>query len=91
MNLDEVWPLVYSRRDKAVRALYKFAGETDAQIAVASYRKSHTIWCKPEAEHGRIAARGLVHPLLKNAVGNDFILEDRAILTGRMRPASPRL
>ena len=56
--------------------------ETDAQIAVASYRKSRTIWCKPEAEHGRIAARGLVHPLLKNAVGNDFILEDRAILTG---------
>lgn len=23
-----------------------------------------------------------MHPLLKNAVGNDFILEDRAILTG---------
>ena len=71
-----------TEQEQAVRALYKFAGETDAQIAVASYRKSRTIWCKPEAEHGRIAARGLVHPLLKNAVGNDFILEDRAILTG---------
>ncbi len=71
-----------AEQEQAVCALYKFAGETDAQIAVASYRKSRTIWCKPEAEHGRIEARGLVHPLLKNAVGNDFILEDRAILTG---------
>ena len=67
---------------QAVYTLYKFAGQVDAQIAVASYRKSLTKWCKPEMEHGRIAARGLVHPLLSHAVGNDFVLENRAIITG---------
>lgn len=39
-------------------------------------------WEDLEMDHGRIAARGLVHPLLNHAVGNDFVLENRAIITG---------
>lgn len=30
---------------QAVYTLYEFAGQVDAQIAVASYRKSLTKWC----------------------------------------------
>lgn len=78
---NHIMKTIYDKGD-AVLALLEFAGELDLEISVLSYRKSLDFWCVPQYEERGIRSIGLVHPLLKHPVKNDFELNDRAIITG---------
>ena len=65
-----------------VMELFRFAGEVDSDISVLSYRKSLKTWCVPGKQDSGVSAVGLVHPLLSHPVENDFLLVDRAMITG---------
>lgn len=62
--------------------LIDYVGELDYSVSVLSYRKSIDKWCVPEFIDQGIAAENIMHPLLKNPVGNDFSLAERAVITG---------
>ena len=63
--------------------LYEFAGEIDMGISVASFRESMKKNCKPEfwEKHG-INGKGIYHPLIENAVCNDFSMDGQVLVTG---------
>ena len=68
---------------EAVLEAFTFVGRLDAALSIISFRASLMDWSLPVlTESGEIKAQGLYHPLLKDPVSNDFILQDRAILTG---------
>ncbi len=73
--------------------MYRFAGNLDVAISVASFRQGLSAWAYPEvqeAEAGQmkgadtepIRAKGLYHPLIDDPVSNDFLMTGRAIITG---------
>ena len=77
------------------RALYRETGRLDASIAVASWRRTLSVWCEPvlteepAAERGAAAAeqpvyavKGLIHPLLEAPVGNDLETSRPILVTG---------
>ena len=72
-------------RQAALRTVFRTLGELDAAIAAASWRRSMDVWCEPElAFDGAdgLTARGMVHPLLEDAVPNDLDLGRPMLLTG---------
>lgn len=69
-------------KQSEVMELFSFAGMADSDISVLSWRKSMKIWCVPERRENGIEAMGVVHPLLKEPVENDFVLTSRAMITG---------
>ena len=78
---NHIMKTIYDKQD-AVITLLEYVGEIDSEIAVLSYRKSLDFWCAPQYGERGIRLRGFVHPLLENPVKNDFVLNDRAIITG---------
>lgn len=86
------------RFNKALHDLRKYMGEVDrlitvvgqleCAVAVASYRKSlGEDWCVPKLckEEGKtlfLRAKGLYHPLLREAVANDLYAKKGVLLTG---------
>ncbi len=71
------------RHKAALREMTLALGEIDACIAVASFRASLPIWCEPAwTPERRLRVRGLVHPLIRNAVPNDIDMYGHALLTG---------
>ena len=70
-----------------VFAVHEELGRLDAAIAVASFRASLPRWTEPEldfapAAPARMEARGLVHPLLEDAVPNDLPGGGPVLITG---------
>lgn len=66
-------------------ALYRFVGMLDAAYASASYRESLGEYCRPElfeAPKPYICFSGMYHPLIKNAVTNDFEVKRDVLITG---------
>jgi len=79
---NHIMKLVHSKQDK-VLLLYEFVGQMDMLLSVAAYRNSLNVWCEPKiGDAGEIICKGIAHPLLENAVRNDFTLEQRAMITG---------
>lgn len=78
---NHIMKIIYDKQEDVI-TLLEFAGEIDSEISVLSYRKSLNFWCTPQYEERGIRVKGLVHPLLKHPVKNDFMLNDRAIITG---------
>lgn len=79
---DRAVRLLLKRNENFLR-LYRFAGEADACISVASFRKSMDFYCVPRFTKERILeAERLCHPLLEHGVANDFRLKKNVILTG---------
>lgn len=71
------------KKQQEVLLLYEFAGNVDMEIAVASFRKSLEVVCKPAfSEEHSIQGKGIYHPLIERAVANDFELSSKAIITG---------
>lgn len=81
MTYDRVVRLLENRQDDFM-ALYRFVGEVDMCIAIASYRAASDGWCVPEFSGERLEAKGLYHPLVSGAVGNDLKMEKNIMLTG---------
>ncbi|MDD4081210.1 MAG: hypothetical protein PHP02_07335 [Eubacteriales bacterium] len=66
----------------ALRRVYRFVGERDAEIAIAAWRSTGA-YCKPEfIEEKALKARGLIHPLLENPVANGFNWVSHTLITG---------
>ncbi|MDO4344307.1 MAG: hypothetical protein Q4C50_05830 [Eubacteriales bacterium] len=62
--------------------IYRYVGETDMCISIASWRRSMEDYCIPKIGGRALLAEGLYHPLLSEAVRNDFSMEKNVILTG---------
>lgn len=77
---------VTQKKDDII-ALSEMAGELDACVALASYRKSLVKWCRPKftgaGKDGLYyKAEGLYHPLVKACVENDADFSKCVLLTG---------
>lgn len=74
---------IIDKKQDMVLMLYRFAGNIDAEISIASFRKSMDTWCCPEFNDACvIAGRQISHPLLTEPTANDFALTGHAIITG---------
>lgn len=63
--------------------LYRFIGEIDGCISIASFRRSLDFYCVPEFREERtLVAEQIYHPLLVHAVTNNFRLRKNMVLTG---------
>ena len=74
------------RCHEAVFSVHEALGKLDAAIAAASWRVSLPRWTEPELDFSgvstRLEAKGLVHPLLEEAVPNDFTAGGPLLITG---------
>lgn len=74
---------IIDQKQEDVMCLYEFAGSIDMGISIASFRASAASVCIPHYwTHHEIQTEGMYHPLLENAVPNDFRLTDYAMITG---------
>ena len=63
--------------------VYRFVGNIDCSIAIASFRRSLSGYCVPEFSDGRsIEFTGVFHPMLTDPVANDLKQKKNVILTG---------
>lgn len=75
-------------RQEELLALYEFVGELDMAISVASFRASLPGCCQPvvckyrQEQRGWLEGKGIYHPLLEQAVRNDFVLKRGCMITG---------
>lgn len=70
-------------RQEQIMKLYELVGEIDMGISVASFRESVCCYCNPNiGDTAEFNVKSLVHPLIENAVPNDFILKNRALISG---------
>ena len=78
-----------------IDALFCSLGEIETDICIARYRKSLNadgketlnVWCRPDFIYSekrcrRLKAGNMYHPLIANAVKNDFYTERSVLLTG---------
>ena len=61
------------RQRTALRVAYETLGTLDAACAVASWRAGAAAWTRPVFVDGPIAMRGVRHPLVLDAVPNDYL------------------
>jgi DNA mismatch repair ATPase MutS len=75
---------VVERDRDRLRRVVLWLGELDALVSIASLRaeRADTRLPRLSVGAGRIAARGLVHPALAGAVGNDLELDAGLLVTG---------
>lgn len=63
--------------------IYTAVGIMDAACAVLNYRENTGVWCEPRfTAENELHAKGLYHPLIKNAVPNDADIQHGLLLTG---------
>lgn len=66
--------------------VHEAVGRIDASIAIASYRRNLKKWCEPEIDYSQdrpsIQAQCIVHPMIRNAVPNDFVSDVSMLITG---------
>lgn len=69
-------------RRKEIEDLFRFVGETDALISIASLRKGLPDYCLPHiADEGKkLSASDVYHPLIENCIKNSIHIEDKSIL-----------
>lgn len=69
-------------KQEEVLLLLDFVGGIDSDISILSYRESVSEWCMPEFAQNHLTVEGIAHPLIYNPVKNNFVLMNRAIITG---------
>lgn len=74
---------VAAENGEGIRKIYERIGLLDTVCAVLNYRGSCGIWCAPRfTEKREISFKNMTHPLIKNAVGNDFEMDGNILITG---------
>jgi hypothetical protein len=72
--------------NKELMTIFEIIGGLDSAISIASYRRRFKVKCQPEidfeSKEAFLEARGLVHPLIENAMPNDFVTHQSVLLTG---------
>lgn len=69
-------------REKEIDALITAVGSVDAQISIASWRKSLPTYCAPDLAGSSFHARDLIHPLLTAPVPNSIDTSKPVLITG---------
>ena len=63
--------------------VYRFVGNIDCSIAIASFRESLSTYCVPEFnDDKRIEFTGVFHPMITDPIANDIKQKKNVILTG---------
>ena len=75
------------KHHRSIFHIYEYLGRIDSAISVASYRKSLGMFSTPQIDFSpsgniRILGKGLVHPLVKDAVPNDIDSSESILVTG---------
>ena len=71
------------RNAEEFRRIYRFAGSMDYAVSLASYRRYIGDYCIPEfTEKPEMKLKGICHPMIENAVRNDFVQKRSTIITG---------
>lgn len=75
---------VVERERDRLRRVVLWLGELDALVSVAGLRaeRADTRLPRLSVGAGRIATRGIVHPAIAGAVGNDLVLDAGLLVTG---------
>lgn len=74
---------IAAENNSAIRGLYERIGLLDSVCAVLNFRGSCGRYCEPKFVSEReISVSNMVHPLIKNAVGNDFDMRENILITG---------
>lgn len=61
--------------------MLEIIGYLETTLAIGSYRQSIPVWCVPK-ESTCLEGKGLIHPLLKDAIPNDIQTKRGVLLTG---------
>lgn len=70
-------------KQKELLLLYKRIGEADMAIAVASFRESLPVWCRPDmTEDKELKMEEIYHPLIREPVRNSAVMGRGCIITG---------
>lgn len=74
---------IAAENGEGIRKIYERIGLLDAVCAVLNYRGSCGAYCEPSfTDRREISFKGMVHPLIENAVGNDFEMDGNILITG---------
>lgn len=74
---------IAAENGEGLRQIYERIGLLDAVCAVLNYRGSCGTYCEPNfTDRKEICFKGMVHPLIENAVSNDFELRENILITG---------
>ncbi len=74
---------VAAENGEGIRKIYERIGLLDAVCAALNYRGSCGGYCEPSfIGERKICFKSMVHPLIKNAVGNDFEMGENILITG---------
>jgi DNA mismatch repair ATPase MutS len=67
---------------KEIEDVFKFVGQIDAIISIASFRKGLNSYCIPDinSEHKTLLAKEVYHPLIADCVKNDIHIDKKSIL-----------
>ncbi|MGI9530491.1 MutS-related protein [Lutimonas sp.] len=70
-----------NREKDSIDAMFRFIGEVDSAISIASVQSGQEIICHPKFSKGKeIIVKEISHPLIVNCVPNDFQLIDQSLL-----------
>ena len=69
------------KKRKSIDSLYKFLGEVDSAISVASLKHENKLICKPTfVENKELNIIGVNHPLIDNCISNEIQLKGKSLL-----------
>lgn len=69
-------------KQKEFMELYRFVGETDMCISIASFRRSLEEYCIPEFSEKKLVMEDIYHPLIDMPVKNSLDMKKSILLTG---------
>lgn len=81
ITYDRISRLMKNRQDDLM-SLYRFVGEVDMGLAVASWRRSLGNYCMPEFDRDHFIMEEICHPLMNQAVGNSLEMGKNILITG---------
>lgn len=86
VNVLERCIALLASRKEAIHQLYRYMGETDALLSVASFREGLPYYCEPvftEGPQAALAIEEVYHPLVENCRPNSLHLQGQgAVITG---------
>src|SRR5690554_5115193 len=65
---------------KEIERVFRFVGEIDLLISIASLRKGVSMYCLPEIDDSEFSAKKVYHPLISNCVPNSITVSDKSVL-----------
>lgn len=71
----------FKENQETIHACYRYIGELDSLLAIEQWRYHHG-GCTTPTHHDNFKFSRLTHPLIEDAVPNDFVFKQNVLLTG---------